>query len=259
MYGRSNQSGNCTSSSGGGLGKMMAVVGGVGLGAGLLYLLDPDKGTQRRRGIVSGVQGLGSSLGETVGGWFGSARDYASDAGSNAYEGVSGALGSVGSSASRYLGKAGDYLSDKSYAARQYAVESLGGEMPGHKVGMTICALSSMAIGAALMYVFDPASGNQRRRVAQDYARDHLGQYGKAVSGAVTTGYKAVSDTVGTGYDKVSGAVTNLAAKVGIGSGETEKAESGATGGSGQAQSRSGNRKSGNGGGADRVGGTSTM
>ena len=137
---------------------------------------------------------------------------------------------------------------------KEIRVESLGGEMESHKVGMTICALSSMAIGAALMYVFDPKSGSQRRRVAQDYARDHLGQYGKAVSGAVTTGYKAVAEKVGAGYEAVSGAVSNVAAKVGIGGGGEEKSE----GGSGQAQSRGGNRKSGNGG-ADRVGGTSTM
>ena len=75
MYGRSNESGSCAS--GGGLGKMMAVVGGVGLGAGLLYLLDPDNGRKRRSTLLHGVQGLGSSLGETVGGWLGSARDYA--------------------------------------------------------------------------------------------------------------------------------------------------------------------------------------
>ncbi|HSI34806.1 MAG: hypothetical protein ACAI43_17720 [Phycisphaerae bacterium] len=238
--------------SGGGLGKMMAVVGGVGLGAGLLYLLDPDNGRRRRSSLLHGVQGLGSSLGGTVGGWLGSARDYASGAASNAYEGASSAIGSVGSSASSLVGRAGDYLSDKSYEARRYAVESLGGEMPGHKTAMTICALSSMAIGAALMYVFDPKSGSQRRRVAQDYARDHLGQYGQAVSGAVSTGYKAVADKVGTGYEKVSGAVTNLAAKAGIGGGEkaedTEKTDTRAAGG---------NRRSNKG--EDRVGGTSTM
>jgi len=257
MYGRSDQS---NGGSGGGLGKMMAVVGGVGLGAGLLYLLDPDNGRRRRSSLLHGVQGLGSSLGGTVGGWLGSARDYAAGTASSAYEGAAGALGSVGSSASSLVGRAGDYLSDKSYEARRYAIESLGGEMPGHKTAMTICALSSMAIGAALMYVFDPKSGSQRRRVAQDYARDHLGQYGQAVSGAVTSGYKAVTGGVGSGYEAVSGAVSNLAAKVGIGGGETEKAEGGATGGSGQASSRGsgGNRKSG-GGGADRVGGTSTM
>ena len=32
-------------------GKVMSIVGGVGLGAGLLYLLDPDSGNKRRRQI----------------------------------------------------------------------------------------------------------------------------------------------------------------------------------------------------------------
>ena len=45
------------------------MVGGVGIGAGLLYLLDPDKGQKRRNQILSSASDLASS-----------AKDYAGDA-----------------------------------------------------------------------------------------------------------------------------------------------------------------------------------
>jgi len=202
--GRSDSGESASKSSG--VGKLMSLVGGIGLGAGLLYLLDPENGRKRRRSLLGSVQNLGGGIGDTVGGWLGSARDYASDAAGGAYDSVSSAVGSVGSTAGKYLGKARDYVADTTQGARQYAVESLGGEMPGnHKVGLTICALSSMAVGAALMYVFDPNSGKGRRRVVRDYASD--------------AGRK-VADAVSTGYDTVSGAVGKVAAKVGIGGGE---------------------------------------
>jgi len=207
-------------------GKVMSIVGGVGLGAGLLYLLDPESGNKRRRQIMRTLEGLGSGLADGASGLLHSAGDTAG----SAYGAVSSAVGSAGSAASKYLSQARDYASNKSYDARRYTIESLGGEMPhSHKLGMTMCALSSMAMGAALMYVFDPASGRSRRQVAQSYAKEHLG----SVTGAVNTGYRAVADKVSSGYESVSGAVTNLAAKVGIGGSEGTAEESGASAGAG--------------------------
>lgn len=237
-------------------GKVMSIVGGVGLGAGLLYLLDPESGTKRRRQIMRTLEGLGSGISDSASGLLSSVGNTAG----SAYNSASSAVGSVGSAASRYLGQARDYAADKSYDARRYTIESLGGEMPGHKLGMAVCALSSMAIGAALMYVFDPKSGATRRSAAQTYAKDHLGN----VTSAVNTGYRAVADKVSTGYESVSGAVTNLAAKVGIGSAATE----GATEGTGTATAKGGNSNEGRGGSSkgnsrgnasDRTGGTTTM
>jgi len=218
-------------------GKIMSIVGGVGLGAGLLYLLDPESGTRRRRQIMRSIEGLGSGI-------TGGASNLLSSAGegaSSAYGSLSSAVGSAGSAASRYLGQARDYAADRSYDARRYSVESLGGEMPhSNALGMTVCALSSVAIGAALMYVFDPKSGTQRRQVAQRYAKEHMG----TVSEAVNTGYRKVADKVGTGYESVSGAVTNLAAKVGIGSAEAGAKETSPA--NGAANSGEGNKGDGN-------------
>lgn len=271
-----SDSGNCASSSG--FGKLLSLVGGIGLGAGLLYLLDPESGTKRRRSILRGVQGLGSGIADKASGWLGSAGDYASDAYDSAYDSASSGIGSVGSTVGKYLGKARDYAADKSYSARRYAVESMGGEMPhSHVLGQTVCALGSMALGAALMYVFDPASGKNRRMAAQTWSKDHLGQYSKAVSGAVGTGYKAVADTVSSGYQSVSGAVANVASKVGIGGGEQGSENKGGgdtvaasqpsagseTGKSGGKSSNGGSRRAGSSSssnaGSDRVGGTTTF
>jgi len=229
-------------------GKVMSIVGGVGLGAGLLYLLDPDSGNKRRRQIMRSIEGLGSGIAGRASSLLHSAGDTAG----SAYDSLSSAVGSAGSAASRYLGKARDYTADKSYDARRYAIESLGGEMlHSHKVGMTLCALSSMALGAALMYVFDPASGRNRRQVAQSYAKDRLG----GVSNAVNTGYRAVADKVSSGYESVSGAVTNLASKVGIGSAATEGATEVAASSTGESRSKGNSR----GNTSDRAGSTTTL
>ena len=49
-----------TSSRSGWLGGLLTLVGGVGIGAGLLYILDPDKGKKRRNQILSGAGDLAS-------------------------------------------------------------------------------------------------------------------------------------------------------------------------------------------------------
>src|SRR4051794_2304624 len=79
---------------------LLALAGGVGLGAGLLYLLDPDKGVQRRRQILEGASGLGRSLADRASDWGASAgdsaRDLASSAGDYASDATRGARGMLG-------------------------------------------------------------------------------------------------------------------------------------------------------------------
>src|SRR5689334_16961361 len=90
-----------SSSSSGWLGGLLSLAGGVGLGAGLLYLLDPESGAKRRRRIMDGAHGLASS-----------ARDYAGEG----YGAVSGAIGSVLGSVGSALGSARDYAADRAHA-----------------------------------------------------------------------------------------------------------------------------------------------
>src|SRR5215213_2811177 len=139
---------------------MMALAGGVGLGAGLLYLLDPDKGVERRERLMEGAGGLGrtiadrasrlgGSAAEGARGLASSAGDYAGEAASGAGGMLSGALGSVRNFVSDKFGGVSDYASERAQAARDLVHEKVCGETRAqHRIGVTICALSSMAIGA---------------------------------------------------------------------------------------------------------------
>jgi len=180
---------SCSSSSGW-LSGLLSLVGGVGIGAGLLYLLDPDKGEKRRNQILSSASDMASS-----------AKDYAGDA-----------LGGIGSKVGSLIGSARDYASDKMHGVSDYASDSakgvrdfaqrqvFGETRSEHRVGVTICALSSMALGAALMYAFDPASGKSRRRYVRDKAGEFAssaGEYARQASDAVKSGVSQVRDKVG--------------------------------------------------------------
>jgi hypothetical protein len=182
---------SCSSSSGW-LSSVLSLVGGVGIGAGLLYLLDPDKGEKRRNQILSSAGDLASS-----------AKDYAGDA-----------LGGIGSKVGDLLGSARDYASDKLHGVSDYASggaksvrdfaqrQVFGETRSEHRVGVTICALSSMALGAALMYAFDPASGKNRRRYVRDKAGEFAssaGEYARHAGDAIKSGVNQVRDKVGGG------------------------------------------------------------
>ena len=216
---------------------LLALAGGVGLGAGLLYLLDPDKGVQRRRQIMQSAGGLGRSLadrasdwgasaGETARGLASSAGEYASDAAGSAGGMLGGALSSVKNFVSDKFGGVSDYASEKAQAARDLVHEKVCGETRAqHRIGVTICALSSMAIGAALMYVFDPSMGRARRQVARDKASElasqaasTAGEYAHAAGDKLRSGYESAKD-------KVGGMASNL-----TGSGGTSSSK-GTTGG----------------------------
>ena len=69
----------CSTSSSSWMTGLMSLAGGIGIGAGLLYLLDPEAGEKRRRNIVSGARHLGENLSETASDWLTSAGDYAGD------------------------------------------------------------------------------------------------------------------------------------------------------------------------------------
>jgi len=179
-----------TSSRSGWLGGLLTLIGGVGIGAGLLYILDPDQGRKRRNRLLSSASDLASS-----------AKDYAGDAIGT----IGGKVGSALSSARDYAGEKlhglSDYAGDQADNVRAYAQKQVFGETRAqHRVGVTICALSSMALGAALMYAFDPASGKNRRRIAREKAADLASSasgYAQKAGDAIKTGVNQIREKVG--------------------------------------------------------------
>src|SRR3954465_9599601 len=111
-YDQSGRQCSTSSSSSGLLTGLVSLVGGVGLGAGLLYLLDPEQGEKRRRRMYSTAADLASSardsasgavggLGSSLGSALSSARDYASEK----WDDVRGYAGDTADDAGRYASK----------------------------------------------------------------------------------------------------------------------------------------------------------
>jgi hypothetical protein len=212
---------------------LMSLAGGVGIGAGLLYLLDPEQGEKRRRNISSGARSMGNSLAETASDWLTSAGDYTSDTARGASKSarrfasdradeasgmLGGALSSVRGFVGDKFGGVSDYASEKYGNARGYLQDQLCEETRmQHRVNVGICALSSMAIGAALMYVFDPTMGSSRRRVAMDkagdlasQAGDYASQAGGYVKDQATNLTSQAGDMMNQAKDKVTSMASNL-------------------------------------------------
>jgi len=211
---------------------LMSLAGGVGIGAGLLYLLDPEQGEKRRRNIASGARSFGSNIAGTASDWLTSAGDYASDTASSANKSarrmasrgadeaggmLSGAMSSVRGFVGDKLGGVSDYASDKYENARAYMQEQVCGETAAqHRLNVGLCAISSMALGAALMYVFDPTMGGTRRRTAMNKASDlasQAGDYASQAGGYVKEQASNLSSQAGEmmnqAKDKVSGMMSS--------------------------------------------------
>jgi hypothetical protein len=263
-------------SSSGWLSGILSLAGGVGLGAGLLYLLDPDQGAKRRKYIAKRASGLASSVGDyagesyeslsgTIGNALSTAGHYASEKFGAARDYAGEKLGAVGEYASDKYGSMSDYASgaashatggmrgyakDRYADALAYAQKQVFGETRAeHRLGVTICALSSMALGAALMYAFDPQSGRQRRRQVADKATDmynHAGDYARQAGDAIKSGYNQVvekgSDLAGKTGDAIKSGYNQVADKVGAmagGGGGSAAAEESAGRQGGAKQSKS--------------------
>jgi hypothetical protein len=264
---RNGNGSDCGSrSSSGWLSGLLSLAGGVGLGAGLLYLLDPDQGAKRRKYIAKRASGLASSardyagesydsLSSTIGSALSSAGQYASEKFGTARDYAGEKLGAVGEYASNKYGAMSDYASGatrgmRGYAqdryddARAYAQKQVFGETHAeHRLGVTICALSSMALGAALMYAFDPQSGRQRRRQAAEKATDlynNAGDYARQAGDAIKSGYNQVvektGDLAGKTGDALKSGYNQVAEKVGAKTGSGGSAASANRGSSMQNQ-----------------------
>jgi len=208
--GYSDQS-ECPTSSG--LGKTIAsLVGGIGIGAGLLYLLDPDKGVKRRQQLMSGASDLASSAKDYAGDALGNVGSVVGSALSSAKDFASEKLGTARDYAAEHMGSAGDYANQGvSYAqklamrgrnqARDFIQRQTFGETRSeHRLGVTICALGSMAMGAALMYALDPTMGRSRRRYVRERAGNlasHAGDYARQAGDVIRQGIDTAKEKVG--------------------------------------------------------------
>jgi len=208
-----------------------SILGGAGIGAALMYIFDPDQGKRRREYIADHAQDIAGNAWDTVSNQarnIGStAADYTSSAANatrdtarslydSARDVASGWLGRASDAtagardrASDFLDDASDWGNDQYQAAKKSykrgitrAASALGAEQHGISVaGAAFTALTTLAIGAGLMYLLDPKAGAQRRRMVRDKTMDAARQTGSAVSSAAQTVGRKMSDA----YESVTG------------------------------------------------------
>lgn len=189
---------------------MLAMLGGATLGAGLMYLFDPDQGNRRRQDVAQAAgQAMCSTrqaVGATLHGAGHNARSFAHRISDYAHE-LAGELGdrasdfasaaAAGSRQSKHhavrsaRGYAAD-IADRASDMKQRWTQRAGSLWSEAKrsameeshpyaktAGITAGAVGIMAMGAGLMYFMDPSRGRSRRAWAKDKAYSMTRRAGK--------------------------------------------------------------------------------
>lgn len=153
-------------------GNMISLIGGAGIGAGLMYLLDPEAGARRReelaRSAAQTAHGAGQALGATWQG-LGDTAHHAADAFRSASESAAEHgrewADSIASSARR-AGRSASEQMQRFYPSRGYEMSSSS----SHHDLMTdvLLVAGALAVGAGLMMLLDPQQGRRRRALVRD-------------------------------------------------------------------------------------------
>lgn len=150
--------------------KTLMLLGGFGLGAGLIYLLDPERGERRRAQVRAPVQAY---------------RRWADD------------LLPSGSSLSRTAHSLGHATRKLGYQARgllnKAPVPSVDVHSwrrpPVRRAGSTgnssLLMLGCVGLGLGLMYMLDPSAGSRRRALMRQKARSYWKDTGKTIGKTV--------------------------------------------------------------------------
>jgi len=154
----------------------LSLLGGLAIGAGLMYLLDPEEGSDRRRTIghlASGAVSASGSALET--GW-----EKLKDTASRVYDAAGEGAGAFKDRLSEGAGYVADnrYTRKISKSARRASNEASdrfgylwrGREHHGLESGVSqgVAAVACLALGVGAMYFLDPRDGARRRSVFRD-------------------------------------------------------------------------------------------
>jgi hypothetical protein len=159
-----------------GMASGLSLLGGLAIGAGLMYLLDPEEGADRRKTVGSLASGAISSSGSALsGGW-----DKLKDAAARVYDAASEGAGAF----KDRLSDGAEYVTDNRYAKRMSkSARRAGGEASdrlgylwhgreyhGLESGTSqgVAAIGILALGVGAMYFLDPKDGARRRSVFRD-------------------------------------------------------------------------------------------
>lgn len=124
----------------------MWLLGGLGLGVGLMYLLDPEKGAERR----DVVRGFVEDYGRQTGGFFGDTRR------------------TLGRQAQAALTSATTRMP---FRRQPELGERLRTQVKERSLPLGLCLLGSVGLGVGLGYLLEPQGGPQRRARLREKAR----------------------------------------------------------------------------------------
>lgn len=166
----------------------LKLIGGAGLGAVIMYLLDPEAGDQRRAEWGDKASRAASSTGNVLG----NVWDLSTDAGRALAERAA-EMGAAGTAAASHFGSNfADNASDSAHrfqkgahrqmkGARHTASGWFGREEERSYVPETstvVSAVTALAAGVGLMYLLDPTDGPRRRNVLLGKATRCLNETG---------------------------------------------------------------------------------
>ena len=143
----------------------------MGLGAGLMYFLDPDLGQGRRKRI-------GKRLGKQIDRQLHVAGDTVNSAAQRTQQRAADVLPSARVALFQSL------AADEELMKR--ARQTLSSHSNGFPLGMALALLAAAAVGAGLMYLLDPQMGRRRRSLIDDQAFHGEYDAGEASGDTVT-------------------------------------------------------------------------
>jgi uncharacterized protein HemX len=138
--------------------KTLLLIGGLGLGAGLMYALDPERGQQRRAQARTQLQTYRHRTNDLL--------DQTTHAIGRQTHGMQQAAHTIGQQTRELLAR-----------ARPALISQRGvGEMRWPTMGQTgmergLLILGCLGLGAGLMYLLDPNNGTRRRALVRDKAQ----------------------------------------------------------------------------------------
>jgi hypothetical protein len=162
----------------------LTLLGGLAIGAGLMYLLDPEEGRGRRKYIRKATSGALHSAGDMLGSAYESVADSASS--------LRGRAGDLSDSAGRMLRRSRD-------TARDYVEEYTEDEDEGMGTGMILSMVLGGSALAAVIYM-----------LTTEYDSIRQGD----IRGAATHAYQRASDAVSSGAQYVRETAGQVAERV---------------------------------------------
>jgi len=193
-----------------GLATGLSLLGGAALGAGLMYLLDPDEGADRRRTVGNLASGAISASGSALqSGW-----EKLKDTAGRVYDAASEGAGTFKDK----LSQGAEYVTDNRYAkrisksARRASDEASdrfgylwrGRQSRGLESGVSqgLAAAACLALGVGAMYFLDPLDGARRRHLFRD---KFLSAFGRMAAQLEKQGQNIWNHATGMAHEARSG------------------------------------------------------